>query len=67
MHNDTAVVIQTHDATIYRYDYLSFRRDKDSKPPVDEDCLEMVWQGFQIDQTKVVLDPIQMLSVQPHF
>ena len=67
MHNDTIVVIQTHEATIYRYDYQGFRQKLDVKPPVNEECLEMVWQGFQIDQTKVHLDQIQMLSVQPQF
>jgi len=58
MHNDTVVVVQTQDATDYRYDYVGFRKRTDSKPPVEEECLEMVWQGFQIDQAKVVLDPI---------
>jgi len=49
MHNENIVVVQNQDATDYRYDYVCFRRQSDSKNPINEDYIEMVWQGFQID------------------
>lgn len=67
MFNEKVVVIQSQDATDYRYDYVGFRRQNGSSKQEDGEHLEMVWQGFQIDQNKVVLDPIQLLSVQPHY
>lgn len=63
MHNDNIVVIQNQDATDYRYDFVGFRKQANSKPVVNEDHIELVWQGFQIDQSKVHLDAIQLLSV----
>lgn len=58
MHNQNVVMIQPQDATDYRYDLVAHRKHQGDKVTVEQDYIEMVWQGFQIDHSKVVMDQI---------